>query len=85
LDPVAAQKVLTLTKSIVKEQGISTMMITHNMSSALEYGNRTIMMNDGEIIFDVSGADKDNLTVDDLINQFGIKSGKKLDSDRMLL
>lgn len=85
LDPVAAQKVLSLTKSIVLEQKISTIMITHNMSSALEYGNRTIMMNEGEIILDVKDKEREALSVEDLINQFGVKSGKKLDSDRMLL
>ena len=79
LDPVTAEKVLTLTKSIVEENRLTCMMITHNMQSALDVGTRTLMMNDGKIIFDVRGEERKNCTVSDLMQQFRIQN------DRMLL
>lgn len=85
LDPSTAEKVLELTKSIVSENRLTCLMITHNMQSALELGNRTIMMNGGNIIFDASGAQRDALTVVDLLNKFKENAGKELDNDRMLL
>lgn len=85
LDPSTAEKVLELTKSIVSENRLTCLMITHNMQSALELGNRTIMMNGGNIIFDASGAQRDALTVGDLLNKFKENAGKELDNDRMLL
>lgn len=85
LDPSTAEKVLELTKSIVSENRLTCLMITHNMQSALELGSRTIMMNGGNIIFDASGAQRDALTVVDLLNKFKENAGKELDNDRMLL
>lgn len=85
LDPGAAEKVLNVTKSIVAENNITCMMITHNMQSALELGNRTLMMDKGNIIMDVSGQERDGMTVQDFLDRFRAKSGKKLDNDRMLL
>lgn len=85
LDPGTAEKVLNLTKSIVAENSLTCMMITHNMASALELGNRTIMMNQGNIIFDTQGEERSKLTVDDLLLQFKKVNGKNLDNDRMLL
>ncbi|GAA0180530.1 ATP-binding cassette domain-containing protein [Clostridium sediminicola] len=85
LDPSIAAKVLSLTKTIVKEHNICTMMITHNMNHALEYGTRTIMMNEGRIILDIKGKERENMTVDSLIEQFSKKSGTRLNNDRMLL
>ena len=85
LDPATAEKVLTLTKSIVSENNLTCLMITHNMQSALELGNRTIMMHGGNIIFDAEGEERSKLTVQDLLNKFKENAGKELDNDRMLL
>ena len=85
LDPATAEKVLALTTSIVGENRLTCLMITHNMQSALELGNRTIMMDKGRIVFDTEGGERAALTVDDLLEKFREASGKKLDNDRMLL
>lgn len=85
LDPATAEKVLELTENIVAEEKITCMMVTHNMQSALDLGNRTIMMDNGKVIFDVSGEERSKLTVADLLEQFRKVSGKALDNDRMLL
>ena len=60
-------------------------MITHNMHNALELGNRTLMMNQGHIIYDVSGKEREGLTVGDLLERFKTRVGEELDNDRMLL
>ena len=85
LDPATAEKVLALTTGIVGENRLTCLMITHNMQSALELGNRTIMMDKGRIVFDTEGGERAALTVDDLLEKFREASGKKLDNDRMLL
>lgn len=85
LDPATAEKVLALTDSIVKENHLTCLMITHNMQSALVQGNRTIMMNKGSIIYDVEGEARKGLTVSDLLVRFKEASGKTLDNDRMLM
>lgn len=85
LDPATAEKVLELTKQIVAENQLTCMMVTHNMQSALDLGNRTLMMNQGKIIFDVIGKARSRLSVADLLEQFRIAAGKALDNDRMLL
>lgn len=85
LDPATAEKVLDLTKTIVSENNLTCLMITHNMQSALELGNRTVMMDFGQVIFDVSGKERESLTVADLMQKFKENSGKALDNDRMLL
>ena len=85
LDPTTAEKVLTLTKSIVSEQKLTCLMITHNMQSALDLGNRTLMMDDGRILFDAAGEERDKLTVADLLVLFREAAGKALDNDRMML
>ena len=85
LDPSTAEKVLSLTTQIVSENKLTCLMITHNMQSALDLGNRTIMMDDGRIIFDVEGEKRAKLGVPDLLEQFRIASGKAFDNDRMLL
>ncbi len=79
LDPAAAKKVLELTDLFSKEQNMCTMMITHNMKAALEHGNRTILMRDGQIAMDISGAERESMTVEHLIQKF------EIDNDRMLL
>lgn len=85
LDPAAAQKVLELTKKIVAENNITTMMVTHNMQNALDLGNRTLMMDSGSIVLDIRDDERKNLTVNDLLEKFRIGAGKKLDNDRILL
>jgi putative ABC transport system ATP-binding protein len=85
LDPQTAEKVLDITKRIVSENNITCLMVTHNMQSALDIGNRTIMMNDGKIVYDVEGEDRKGLTVPDLLNFFKEKAGAALDNDRMLM
>jgi putative ABC transport system ATP-binding protein len=85
LDPATAEKVLELTKQIVKERKITCLMVTHNMHQALELGNRTLMMDSGRIILDISGEQREHLTVDDLLMQFKEHVGEGLDNDRILL
>lgn len=85
LDPKTAHKVLELTTQIVEKDNLTTIMITHNMKDALAIGNRLIMMNEGKIIYDVSGEEKKKLTTTDLLEKFKITSGSELDNDRMLL
>lgn len=85
LDPKTAVKVMQITKDIVEESHITCMMITHNLESALSFGNRTLMMDSGRIVFDVSGEERAGLTVTDLLNAFNREVGHKLDNDRILL
>lgn len=85
LDPVTADKVMEITNNIVKDNGITTMMITHNMSQALATGTRTIMMDNGEIIIDLDSKTRQNMTVSDLLNLYKEKENKDFDNDRMLL
>ena len=84
LDPSSMEKVMALTTRLVARDNVTTLMITHNMSDALAYGNRTIMMDAGKIIFDFSGDDRAKLTPDDLVRSFREKSKNAL-SDRTLL
>lgn len=85
LDPATAEKVMEITNKIVERNNITTMMITHNMNSALKTGNRTIMMDSGEIILDVSGEERDKMTLDDLLNLYSLKKKQAFANDRMLL
>ncbi len=85
LDPATAEKVLELTKKIVAQQNITCMMVTHNISSALELGNRTIMMDGGRIVFELSGEERRNMTVEELLRRFKQQTNRQLDNDRMLL
>ncbi len=85
LDPGAALKVLALTKMIVEENKLNTIMVTHNMQNALDYGTRTIMMHEGKIILDLSGSQRGKMTVDKLVKQFTAQSGQMLEHDRLLL
>ena len=84
LDPKTAEKVLDLTKKIVEENALTTLMVTHNMRDALRLGNRLLMLNDGEILLDIHGEEKAKMTVRDLLEAFE-KSGGDDVSDRMLL
>jgi len=85
LDPKTAAKVLETTESIVNQDHLTTLMITHNMRDAIHIGNRLIMMNNGQIIFDVSGEEKQKLTVEELLHKFAEASGEEFANDRMLL
>ena len=79
LDPKTAAKVLELSDRIVAENGLTTMMVTHNMKDAIAHGNRLVMMNEGQIVLDIRGEEKKHLTVRDLLEKFNIEN------DRMLL
>ncbi|MBP8714773.1 MAG: ATP-binding cassette domain-containing protein [Lachnospiraceae bacterium] len=85
LDPASAEKVLALTKKIISERKLTCLMVTHNMHQALELGNRTLMMDNGSIVLDVSGDERSKMTVDDLLTEFSRKAGEALDNDRILL
>ena len=85
LDPKTAGKVLRLTRQLIEENGLTALMVTHNMKDALALGNRTIMMHEGKIILDLYEKDKRSMTVEDLLQQFEKASGHELDNDHMLL
>ncbi len=85
LDPKTASKVLELTDQIVSKNKLTTLMITHNMKDAIAHGNRLIMMHEGRIIIDVSGEEKKNLTVEQLLGLFTQASGGGAINDRMVL
>jgi putative ABC transport system ATP-binding protein len=85
LDPKNAQIVLELTNKFIREYKLTSMMITHNMSHAIEFGNRLLMMDKGEIIFDVEGEEKQALTVEKLIDKFHQIRHKTFENDRTLL
>ncbi len=85
LDPATAEKVIELTKKTIEEGNITCLMVTHNMHSALQLGNRTIMMDDGRIITDISGDERAGMQVSDLLELFREKAGTTLDNDRILL
>lgn len=84
LDPATAEKVLELTRKIVSERQITCLMVTHNMNQALTLGNRTLMMDSGNIILDVCGSERSSMTVDDLLEQFAKQAGKEMNNDRIL-
>ena len=85
LDPATAEKVLNLTSQIISKYQITTLMVTHNMRNALDFGNRTFMMNHGAIVLDISGPERRDLQVSDLLERFRVGAGKDLDNDRILL
>ena len=85
LDPRTASKVLQLSRQIVEENHLMTMMVTHNMKDAIAYGNRLIMMHEGRVILDIKGEQKKHLTVEMLLEQFARASGDEFVNDRALL
>lgn len=85
LDPKAADSVMTITENRVIEEQITTLMITHNMKQAIEYGNRLIMLQNGKIVMDIRDAEKKALTVDKLLDLFKSKSDDYELSDRLIL
>ena len=85
LDPKTAQKVLEITDKIVQENALTTLMITHNMNDAIRYGNRLVMMHEGHVIYSVSGEEKRQLKVPDLLKKFEELSHEAFANDRALL
>lgn len=85
LDPKTAVAVLNITDRIVKENRLTTLMITHNMRDAIAYGNRLIMLNAGKVIIDVRGEEKKSLTVEKLLEMFTLAGGGQFASDRAIL
>ena len=85
LDPKTARNVLELSDELIRTNHLTTIMITHNMNDAIKYGNRLVMMNNGRIIFDVSGEEKQKLTIEQLLEMFSSSSGESFANDRALL
>ena len=85
LDPKTAAKVMELTERMVTEEKLSALMITHNMRDAIRYGNRLIMLHAGRIILDISGQEKKELTVPELLEMFARASGDEFSGDRAIL
>ena len=85
LDPATAEKVMEITQNVVKKYNLTTMMITHNLKSAMETGNRTIMMGSGNIILDIGEQSRREMSLDDLLKMYSAKTRKDFDNDRMLL
>ena len=84
LDPATAEKIMEITNSIVRENHLSTMMITHNIKSALTTGDRTIMLDEGQIIFDISGEERAGMSVEQLMHLYTDRKKTELDNDRMI-
>ena len=80
LDPKTAATVLDLSDKIVRENNLTTLMVTHNMQNAIDYGNRLVMLHSGKVIFDIRGEDKKKLTVSDLMEKFSSIGGALSDS-----
>lgn len=85
LDPKTAHQVLSLTQKLIRDQHLTALVVTHNMQQALQLGNRLIMLHGGRVILDVSGAEKQAMAVEDLLEQFYKVRGEEFVSDRMLL
>lgn len=85
LDPLTAEKVLEITRDIVRERKITTLMITHNMASSLNLGNRTVLMDDGTVAIDLKGKERENMDVSGLLKLYHEIKGQDFDNDRMLL
>ena len=85
LDPGTAAKVLELSDQIIREHGLTALMITHNMTDAIRHGNRLIMMNNGQIVLDISGAEKQKLTKAELLERFAVSTGVQEETDSLIL
>jgi putative ABC transport system ATP-binding protein len=85
LDPKTAAFVLELTARIVEGSQLTAMMVTHSMRQALDYGSRTVMLHEGQVILDVAGSERSGLDVPDLLRMFEQTRGEKLDDDKLLL
>lgn len=85
LDPKTAEKIIELTRFLVKEHNLTALMVTHNMKQALHLGNRTIMMHEGDIVLDIREPERSKLTVTDLLNMFSKVRGEEIVDDKLLL
>ena len=85
LDPKTAANVLSVTETIIREEQLTAIMVTHNMKDAIRFGNRLIMMHEGRIIYDVAGEEKKRLDVNDLLDKFEQASHGEFANDRMML
>jgi len=85
LDPKTAELVMNLTDKLIKDMGLTAMMVTHNMKQALDFGNRIIMMHEGNIILDIKGEEKEGLTIPDLLGMFERVRGEGIVDDKLLL
>ena len=85
LDPATSEKIMQITNDIVHTHHLTTMMITHNLNAALQTGNRTIMMDAGQIIFDLSEEKRQQMSIQDLLALYSNKRNKIFDNDRILL
>jgi len=85
LDPKTAHFVMELTDSIVRKGCLTTLMVTHSMRQALDYGDRTVMLHAGKVVLDVSGSERQGLTVEDLMHMFSKVRGEELDDDKLIL
>ena len=85
LDPATAEKVMDITRRVVAQYNLTTLMITHNMRAALTTGTRTIMMDEGRILFDLKGEEREKTTLDDLLQMYSARKNKDFANDRMLL
>jgi len=85
LDPKTGRTILELTEQVIRQENLTTLMVTHNMEQALRLGNRLIMMDAGGIILDMDAEQKSGLTVSDLVEQFELASGKRFVDDSLLL
>ncbi|MEP6501710.1 MAG: ABC transporter ATP-binding protein [Betaproteobacteria bacterium] len=85
LDPKTAAFVLELTRRIVEDGKLTTMMVTHSMRQACDYGTRTVMLHQGKVVLDVSGEERAGMTVEDLLHMFERTRGEKIDDDKLLL
>lgn len=85
LDPKTARFVLELTETIVRESGLTTLMVTHSMKQALEVGTRTVMLHQGKVVFDIAGPEREGLEVKDLLDLFEKQRGIEITDDSLLL
>ena len=85
LDPKTAARVMEITEKIVREQHLSTLMITHNMKDAIRFGDRLVMLHDGRVILDIAGEEKRQLTVEGLLHEFSRACGEEFSADRAIL
>ncbi|MBU5466057.1 ABC transporter ATP-binding protein [Virgibacillus sp. MSJ-26] len=85
LDPSRAELITALTKEVIEEFGLTTLMVTHNMQQALDLGDRLIMMDKGQIILDIHGEEKKQLSIEDLLKEFQRIRGEQFEDDRAVL
>lgn len=85
LDPKTGEKIMELTTRLIMENSLTAIMVTHNLQDALQYGNRTLMMDEGEIVLDLSGEERKRMTIEELLDRFSTLRHKRFAEDRALL